>query len=57
MAPRGTHRVKNPGPIEDGVWVKDAGMGFEISESRYVDNGYEPPLDTLPWGKSNPTGE
>lgn len=56
MAAVGTHRVKNPDGIEDGVWVADAGMGFEVSETRYRERGYAPPLETLPWGTSTPGG-
>ena len=52
----GTHRVKNADGIEDGVWVADDSMGFEISESQYVTNGYQPPVETLPWGTSTPDG-
>jgi hypothetical protein len=37
----GTHRVKNPG-LEDGVWITDGKNGFEITESRYRENGYKP---------------
>ena len=52
--PRGTHRIENPSPIENGVWVTDGAQGFEIAESEYLDNGYAPPLETLPWGQSAP---
>jgi hypothetical protein len=54
--PRGTHRVRNPNPIEDGVWVTDNGMGFEITESQYRANGHQPAVETLPWGTSTPEG-
>lgn len=57
MATRGTHRIKNPDPIEDGVWITDGKNGLEISESRYRDNEYEPPFEQLPWGKSTPDGK
>jgi hypothetical protein len=49
MTPRGTHRIKNAEDIEDGIWVIDAGMGFEVSETKYVAHGYAPPIETLPW--------
>lgn len=49
MAPQGIHRVKNPAGIEDGVWVVDAGMSFEVSETAYVEHGYSPPIETLAW--------
>lgn len=52
----GTHRIKNPDGIEDGVWVTDGTVGFEIPESLYFEEGYEPPLKTLPWGTSTPGG-
>ena len=54
---KGTHRVKSEGAGADGVWVTDGGMGFEIPEVRYVGENYEPPIATLPWGKSTPDGK
>lgn len=57
MPPIGTHRIKNPEGIEDGVWITDGGVGFEVPESRYLANGYEPPIETLPWGTSTPEGK
>ena len=36
--------------MEDDVWIEDAGVAMDIPESRYIDRGYEPPLETLPWG-------
>ena len=49
MRPRGKYRIKNPSDVEDGVWVEDGSMAFEQSESRYRENGYEPPVEKLPW--------
>jgi hypothetical protein len=56
MTVRGTHRIKNPEGIEDGVWVTDAGIGFEMPETRYLSERYAPPIATLPWGRSSPGG-
>ena len=56
MPVKGTHRIKNPERIEDGVWVTDGTMGFEMPESRYRAAGYEPPVEMLPWGISIPGG-
>ncbi len=53
---RGTHRVKNVYPIEDGVWVTDDTAGLEIPESRYLSENYTPDISTLPWGNSTPSG-
>jgi len=54
---RGTHRVNNGGGIEDGVWVTDGTMGFEIPESEYVTNGYSPPLESLAWENNAPNND
>jgi hypothetical protein len=54
---QGTHRIKNPEPIEDGVWVTDGTIGFEVSESEYVHKQRTPKLESLPWGKSTPDGK
>lgn len=51
----GTHRIKNES-LGDGVWITDGPGGFEIPESWYIDNGYWPDLDALPWGESVPGG-
>jgi hypothetical protein len=51
MTPFGTHRIKNAKGPEDGVWVIDAGMGFEVTQTQYVAHGYAPPVETLPWGR------
>jgi len=51
MAPFGTHRIKNAKGPEDGVWVIDAGMGFEVIQTQYVSHGYAPPIETLPWDR------
>ena len=56
MTVHGTHRIKNPEGVEDGVWVTAAGMGFQVSETRYLAEGYAPPITTLPWGTSTPEG-
>jgi hypothetical protein len=56
MTVHGTHRIKNPEGIEDGVRVTAAGMGFQVSETRYLAEGYAPPITTLPWGTSTPEG-
>lgn len=55
MPPVGVHRIKHPEGIEDGVWVK-AGTSFEIPESRYPENAYQPPIDDLPRGISTSNG-
>jgi hypothetical protein len=47
---RGTSRIGHPSPVEDGVWISDGIMGFEIPESMYRDGRYNPPLESLPWG-------
>lgn len=49
MPVRCVHRIKNAPPHEDGVWVTDGTAGYEISESRYRERGYQPPIETLPW--------
>ena len=51
MQLRGTHRIQHVPPAENGVWVTDGTLGFKISESIYRKRGYEPPLETLPWGR------
>jgi hypothetical protein len=57
MAAKGTHRIKNTPPLEDGVWIADDdGEGFEIPKSEYVKYEYEPPVDTLPWDEPEPKG-
>jgi len=50
MPTHGTHRIKNGDGIEDGVWIVDGKNGFEIPESRYRANNYQPPVEDLPWG-------
>ena len=47
--PTGIHRTKRPFGVEDDVWVDDSGMGYDIPESRYRANRYEPPIESLPW--------
>lgn len=51
--PIGRHRMKHPEGLEDGVWVT-AGTSFQVPESAYLEQGYEPALETLPWGPSTP---
>jgi hypothetical protein len=52
MPPRGVHRVKDPEEFEDGVWVLDAGTGFEVTETVYRAQRWAPPLEKLPWAPS-----
>jgi hypothetical protein len=47
MAFRGVYRIKNQ--HEDSVWITDGTAGLQISESRYRDRGYQPPVESLPW--------
>lgn len=47
--PTGIHRTKRPFDVEDDVWVDDGGMGYDIPESRYLANRYEPSIEDLPW--------
>ena len=47
--PTGIHRTKRPLGVEDDVWVDDSGMRYDIPESRYRANRYEPPIESLPW--------
>jgi hypothetical protein len=49
MTPQGIHRIENPEGIEDAVWVIDAGMSFEVYETAYIEKGYGPSIETLPW--------
>jgi hypothetical protein len=49
MQLRGTSRIAHPSPVEDGVWISDGIVGFEIPESMYVEGEYNPPLGTLRW--------
>jgi len=49
MPIRGAYRIKNTPPDEDGVWVTDGTVSFEISEFRYRDRGYQPRVESLPW--------
>lgn len=51
--PIGIHRTKRPFGVEDDVWVDDGRMGYDIPESRYRVNGYEPLFDSLPWHVSD----
>jgi hypothetical protein len=54
MSVKGTHRIKNVEPLENGVWVTDDTIGCEIPESRYGAKNYLPPIEALPWGQSRP---
>jgi hypothetical protein len=54
MPMRGVYRIKNAPPHEDGVWVTDGIAGFEISESKYRDRGYQPAIESLPWRSPPP---
>lgn len=45
----GTHRIKNAKGSADGVWVIDARMGFDVTETQFVAHGYAPLIETLPW--------
>ena len=47
---RGTHRIKNEPPAENAVRVTDGAETLEIPESRYIRKGYQPLIETLPWG-------
>lgn len=51
MQPEGKYRVKNPEGRENGVWVDDKGIGFEMPESVYVEGNHQPSINSLPWGK------
>jgi hypothetical protein len=48
----GAHRIKHDDG-EDGVWVTDGKIAIEITESRYLKNGYMPAIDSLPWENSD----
>ena len=56
-APRGIHRIKNEPPAENSVWVTDGTMASDVPESKYARKGYQPPVETLPWGKSPSDGK
>ena len=45
----GKYRVSHPERDENGVCVMIGTQTLEIRESTYIDNGYEPPLEALPW--------
>jgi hypothetical protein len=49
MQLRGARRIQHVPPAENGVWVTDGTLGFEIPESIYCDRGYYPPLESLSW--------
>jgi hypothetical protein len=34
--------------MEDDAWVSDGSIEMDVPESRYRENGYEPPFDGLP---------
>ena len=51
MKPIGIHRIKHLEGLQNGVWVT-SGTSFEVPESTYLAEGYQPALDTLPWGDS-----
>lgn len=53
MQPIGKHRIRHLEGLQDGVWVT-SGTSFEVSESAYLEHGYQPALDTLPWGAATP---
>jgi hypothetical protein len=57
MDPTGVHRIKNPEPKEDGVWVTDGNTEQDITEDAYLSNGYKPKLQSLPWGPAKPEGK
>lgn len=45
----GKYRISHPERQENGVCVLIGTETLEIRESTYIDNGYQPPLETLPW--------
>jgi hypothetical protein len=49
MQLRGARRIRHVPPAENGVWVTDGTLGFEISESIYCERGYDPPFESLSW--------
>jgi len=53
MQTTGKHRIKHLEGLQDGVWVT-SGTSFEVPESAYLEHGYQPALDTLPWGGPAP---
>lgn len=53
MQPVGVYRIRHAEALEDGVWVT-FGTSFEVPGSSYLEKGYQPPLDTLPWGAPTP---
>jgi hypothetical protein len=52
MQLRGARRIEHIPPAENGVWVTDGTLGFEIRESIYCERGYDPPLESLSWRSS-----
>ena len=59
MQLHGIIRIKHPTPAEeDGVWISDGILGFEVSEEMYRERKYGPPLESLPWraraGRTDP---
>ena len=49
MLLRGTSRIRRAPPAENGVWMSDGIVSFEISECMYRERRYSPPLERLPW--------
>ena len=49
MAPTGVCKIRKGWGNEDGVVIRhDDGEEHEIPASRYIAQGYKPPLDILP---------